>query len=131
MGTPLQWLLWVIVLDLALILCLLMWRLVLRTQRHRKKAFIQQWRSVLMAYAMGQAVIPLPVLASRDLGLFFMLWNDTQQQLVGSASPRLNQLMQELDLVPEVLRRLRQGNLRERMVACQTVGHLETLTRSW
>jgi hypothetical protein len=131
MGTPLQWLLIVVLLDLMLILILLLWRWVLRTQSLYKNAFIKQWRLVLMAYAMGQVPSVLPVLKSRDHSLFFMLWNDTQQQLVGSASPRLNQLMQDLQLVPEVIRRLRQGNLREQMVACQTVGHLETLQEAW
>ncbi len=131
MGTPLQWLLVVVFFDISLIFALLLWRLVLRTQSKRKLAFIKQWRSVLMGYAMGQPLTALPLLKPRDHSLFFMLWNDTQQQLVGSASPRLNQLIQDLQLVPEVLRRLRRGNLREQMVACQTVGHLETLQEAW
>lgn len=122
----------VVVLDLFLILLLLVWRQVLRRQEMYKQAFVSRWRQVLMAYALARPQRgPLPVLKTRDHTLFFMLWNDTQQQLVGSASPRLNQLIYDLGLEKHVIRRLKAGKLREKMVACQTVGHLENLEAAW
>lgn len=133
--TPLHWLVLVICFDLVLVLFLVFWRQILRARTQYRLRFVQQWRKVLMTYALDDPAKARterrPPLRRRDYTLFFMLWNDTQQQWVGAASPRLNQLIWDLDLVPEVLRRLQAKSLRSQMIACQTVGYLERVEAAW
>lgn len=133
--TPLHWLLWVVCLDILLVLALLCWRQVQRARSQYRQRFVEQWRRALMHYVMDAPeqvrAQSRPVLHRKDYTLFFMLWNDTQQQWVGAASPRLNQLIWDLELVPEVLSRLKAKDLRTQMIACQTLGHLEQVEAAW
>ena len=118
---------WVGIASLALALLLsavvLMLRaqLLLRERRHRK--FLSFWQPILMN-AVEVASSDVPQLSRRDLSNFLMLWNHLHEFLLDESKDHLNQIAYALSIDQAALKMLRRGNLRERLMAIVTLGHL-------
>jgi HEAT repeat protein len=112
----------VVMLLLLLQIALLRIRLVARTTREQD--FWQIWRPLLAAAIAGEAVT-LPSLAKGDEIFFLKLWNHLQESLRGDAKKRLNTVAVHSGVVPYVHALLRKKDLRSRLLAVTTLGHLD------
>lgn len=100
---------------------LLRLRLVLRLRRERRHA--AQWQPLLAecVYAVPATLPQVP----RDLRYHFMkLWNHHHESLEGSARSNLETLARELGLDVMARGMLRKSDLRQRLIAIITLGHL-------
>ena len=108
-------------LLLLLVVFMLRTRLLLRERRHRK--FLSSWQPILMN-AVEVASSDVPQLSRRDLSSFLLLWNHLHESLLDESKDHLNQIARALSIDQAALRMLRRGNLRERLMAMNTLGHL-------
>jgi HEAT repeat protein len=105
----------------------------LRTRAHRAserhQAFATKWRPILMQRSLGQPS-SLPVDAStwqndRERFWFLKLWTDMHQSMRGESGERLNALLDELELRPQVLSLLQSKHPSEQIIAVQALGYLQ------
>jgi len=96
-------------------------RLVLAERRHRR--FLTVWQPILMN-AVEVASSDVPQLSRRDLSNFLLLWNHLHESLLDESKDHLNQIAYALSIDQSALRLLRRGNVRERLMAILTLGHL-------
>ncbi len=104
--------------------------LTLRNRRYA--AFISIWRPVLAEVVSDDAgsITPLPKLKKRDLEFFLHEWNITHDSIRGSAESRLNALARELGVDEQVWKMLDRHQIRHKLVATATLGHLGE-RRAW
>ena len=104
--------------------------LTLRNRRHA--AFIRIWRPILAEVVSdgGLRQETLPVLSRRDLEFFLHEWNITHDSIRGSAECRLNALARELGIDNRVWKMLDRHQVRHKLVATATLGHLGEV-RAW
>ncbi len=104
--------------------------LTLRNRRHA--AFISVWRPVLAQVVStdDSAELELPPLQNRDLEFFLHEWNITHDSIRGSAESRLNALARELGIDEQVWKMLDRHQVRYKLVATATLGHLGEV-RAW
>lgn len=108
-------------LLLSLVVLMLRARLLLRERRHRE--FLRVWQPILIN-AVEVASSDVPQLSRRDLSNFLLLWNHLHESLLDEAKDHLNQIAYALSIDQTALKMLRRGNLRERLMAMNTLGHL-------
>lgn len=128
--SPLEILALVVGFDFLLVGLLLLGRAYVSHLRRKQEKFIQKWRPVLMQYSMGGEQPQLPHLKRRERQNFLILWNQSQQQLSGNATPRLNQLLKDLQLQPFARQLGQSRSLRKQLIATQCLGHLQD-PESW
>jgi HEAT repeat protein len=104
--------------------------LTLRNRRYA--AFIEVWRPVLAEVVSdgGLQRETLPALRRRDLEFFLHEWNITHDSIRGSAESRLNALARELGIDHKVWKMLDRHQVRHKLVATATLGHLGEV-RAW
>ena len=104
--------------------------LTLRNRRHA--AFISVWRPILADVVSGHDPdqTTLPALKRRDLAFFLHEWNITHDSIRGSAESRLNALARTLGVDQQVWKMLDQHQVRHKLVATATLGHLGEV-RAW
>jgi HEAT repeat protein len=110
---------------LSLVVLMLRARLLLRERQHRK--FLSFWQPIVMD-AVEVASADVPRLSRRDLSNFLLLWNHLHESLLDESKDHLNQIAYALSIDQTALRMLRRGNLRERLLAMNTLGHLREQT---
>lgn len=100
---------------------LLRMRLVLRTRREHRYA--AQWRPLLAECVFG---VPqaLPVVPRSMRYHFMKLWNHHHESLEGSARGNLETLARRMGIDEVARNMLQSSDLRERMIAIITLGHL-------
>lgn len=104
----------------------------LTVRRRRHAAFIARWRPIL-AEAVSSSGLEreqLPDLKRRDLEFFLHEWNVTHDSIRGSAESRLNALARELGVDSQVWKMLDRHQVRHKLVATATLGHLGEV-RAW
>lgn len=101
-------------------------RLLLRQKRER--AFAAQWQPLL-----AECVFSVPAVLPRvpkDMGYHFLkLWNFQHESLAGSVRANLESLGTAMQLEEVARRMMHSGNLRERLMAVITLGHLKDRTQ--
>lgn len=116
----------VVLVALALLLLLqiilLRLKLIRRTRRGKQVASVCQ--PILAATVAGEPV-SLPGLPESDEIFALNLWNHLQESVRGDARERLNALAGRCGLRTYVYGLLRKKDLRSRLVALKTLGHLE------
>ena len=127
----LQFVVWLSLALLALVLLLLLQITLLRINLIRRTAreqrFLEVWRPLLAAAIAGETVT-LPRLARRDEINFLKLWNHLQESLRGEAKLRLNELAVRCGMVQRSHVLLRKKELRLKLLALNTLGHLLDLS---
>ena len=119
-----QWLsiaLFVATLLMFILILLLHARLLVRERQRRQ--FLNVWEPILMR-SVEVAFSDVPRLSRRDLMNFLLLWNHLHESLLDEAKDHLNQIARALSIGDVALRMLRSRNLRERLLAIMTLGHL-------
>ena len=98
-------------------------RVALVLRQHREQRFIETWRP-LLTLCIEDAPAYLPVVARADRYRFLSLWNYFHTSLRGESQDRLNRLATScgMDRVARAL--LGRRNLRARLMAVTTLGHL-------
>ncbi len=100
---------------------LLRLRLVLRTRRERRYA--AQWQPLLAECVFGVPEV-LPVVPRPMRYHFMKLWNHHHESLEGSARGNLEVLARKMGIDAVARDMLQSGDLRERLIAIITLGHL-------
>lgn len=111
----------VVMLLLLLQIALLRINLIARTAREQR--FLQVWQPLLAAAIAGENPA-MPSLAEGDEVFFLKLWNHLQESLRGDAKWRLNVLAARCGAVSYAHTLLKQKDLRSRLLAATTLGHL-------
>jgi len=112
-----------------LCLCLLVFILVLilrarlLAQEKRRQEFLSIWQPILTR-SISVATSDVPNLQRRDLSNFLLVWNHLQESLLDESKDHLNQIAKALRIGRVALKMLRHRNLRDRMLAIVTLGHL-------
>lgn len=115
-----------IVLTLTLLLFVVVFRLRTIIRQRRQKKFEQVWLPIL-EQCMYELPEMLPPLKSGDLMNFLMLWNGMQENIRGEVRNNLNFLARWLKIDGKLKKLLRKGNLSERLMAINTVGHMRSM----
>ncbi len=127
-----------VVLALLLLLQIILLRLKLIRRTRRAKHIESVCQPLLAATIAGESVA-FPGFPKGDEIFALNLWNHLQESVRGNAKERLNALAGRCGLTPYVYGLLRKKDLRSRLVALKTLGHLgdrimwdeiQTLTRS-
>lgn len=100
-------------------------RLVLRLRSER--AFLAQWRPILIA-ALSNPPATMPRLLRRDHVFFLKLWNHLHGSVRGESSAFLNQIANRLDCEAIAQTMLHKGNRAKRLLAILTLGELRQRT---
>lgn len=114
-------------LSMLLVVAIYALRGALLIQRRRQQQLLDSWRPRITASALAGAepgAEPLPVLRSRDVPAFLLLWNHYQGSVRGDAREHLNRLARALGLEGAARRLLRRRRLRHRLLAAVTLGQL-------
>ncbi len=109
-------------LLLACIVLLMRVFLILRTRRQAR--CLATWEPILLEATQSGPPAILPRLAGADVMTFFNIWNHLQESVIGTASDGLNDVARRVGIPARAARRLRYGNLRERLTAIVTLGQL-------
>jgi HEAT repeat protein len=112
-----------VVLALLLLLKIILLRLKLIRRTRRGKQIESVCQPLLAATIAGESV-SLPGLPKGDEIFALNLWNHLQESLRGVAGERLNALANRCGLTPYVYGLLRKKDLRSRLIALKTLGHL-------
>lgn len=112
-----------VALTVGLALQLLWMRRVRIRRERRAERFLEAWRPLVFGAALGEAVSP-PPLAVSDEATFLLLWNQVQGGLRGPPRAGLNHLARAVGGRALALRRLRQGDALDRILALRTLGYL-------
>lgn len=107
---------------LACVILLMRLSLILRTRRQAR--CLATWEPILLEATETGPPAVLPRLAGADLMTFLNVWNHLQESVIGAASEGLNDVAQRVGIPAFAARRLRKGNLRERLTAIVTLGQL-------
>ena len=109
-------------LLLACLVLLLRVSLILRTRRQAR--CLATWEPILLEATQSGPPAVLPRLAGADIMTFLNVWNHLQESVIGAASDGLNEVARRVGIPARAARRLRYGNLRERLTAIVTLGQL-------
>jgi HEAT repeat protein len=123
----LQFVVWLSLALLVLVLLLLLQIIVLRISLLSRTAREQRFRNIwqpLLAEAVSGETVTLPRLARVDEITFLKLWNHLQESLRGEAKQRLNDVAVRCGMVPRTHVLLRRKELRLKLLALNTLGHL-------
>jgi HEAT repeat protein len=112
-----------VVLTVGLALQLLWMRRARIRRERRAERFLEAWRPLVFGAALGEEVSP-PPLAAADETTFLLLWNQVQGGLRGPPRAGLNQLARAVGGRAVALRRLRDGDALDRILALRTLGYL-------
>jgi HEAT repeat protein len=121
-------------LYLAVVLQLFHARRRNRRRSRRQERIEQVWLPILTA-GPDESPGEVPALRARDAGAFMILWNQLQESFVGDIKIHLNDVARRAGIDRTARRMLERGNLRSRLLAVSTLGHLgdrlawEPLTR--
>lgn len=96
-------------------------RLLLRVRR--ELSFVKRWRPLLLE-TVDTLPAHLPRVGRPDRLIFLTLWNHFQESLRGPARHRLKALALRLRMDVAAREMLRNGGVRERLIAVLTLGHL-------
>lgn len=119
-ATP-AWIIGAVMLLLTLHLLLLRAWLLLRASRRRR--CLARWEPLLLHAIEGHEPA-LPRLGKADVLTLLATWNHLQASVLGEAKERLNAVAGRMGLPAVAGRLLRQGSLRERLIAITALGHL-------
>jgi hypothetical protein len=117
-----------IAISLVMLLAIILLRARLWRRRKHERAVIERWRPVLSQCVDGVPRNP-PTLRTTEREVFLRLWNHFFESLRGAAGLHLVELARKLDMDTYAGRLLERGNLRERLLATLTLGHLRDGTR--
>jgi HEAT repeats len=92
--------------------------------RMRREKHVESICQPLLAAAVAGESISMPGLAKGDEIFVLKLWNHLQDSVRGGAKQRLNELAGRCGLKSYVYALLRKKDLRSRLVALETLGHL-------
>jgi hypothetical protein len=124
----LKLLLWVGIAIIGITMLLLVQTILLRMQlimrQRREQRLVERWQP-LFEQRMTALPQPLPSIARSDWDTFLRLWNRTQDSLSGESKHKLNQLAWALGVTHVAQKLLTQKNMRKRLVAVTTLGHLQ------
>lgn len=109
-------------LLLACLVLLMRVFLILRTRRQAR--CLATWEPILLEATQSGPPAILPRLAGADVMTFLNVWNHLQESVIGTASEGLNDVARRVGIPARAARRLRYGNLRERLTAIVTLGQL-------
>ena len=88
------------------------------------------WREAMHVATEDPAAARLPPVAAVDLPSFLMLFNHFQESLKGEAAENLAALLKRFGIDDRLLKMLRRGALRSRLIAITALGHLRE-ARAW
>lgn len=111
----------ILMLLLLLQIALLRINLIARTSRERR--FLATWQPLLAAAIAGETTT-LPPLAEDEKIFFMKLWNHLEESLRGKAKRQLNIIALRCGILQDVYLLLRKNDLRSRLLALTTLGHL-------
>lgn len=112
-----------LVLLLIVYVFILRLRMIRRARRHQ--AFMQRWRP-LFARALANPALWMPPPARADRFSFLLLWNELLQVHADDekAKGRVRELLRTTEMDTIATRMLLHGNLRKKLMAAITLGHL-------
>lgn len=114
-----------LVLTLVAMVCLILQRVVSLHREHNTRQFLAEWRPLISRALAGDDSLVLPKLPAVYLLDFLQLWLHYQESLRGESRHLLNQIFAQQALRRRLHRLLKRGNLRQRLLAATTVGHLQ------
>lgn len=122
---------WTALSAAALVVLLFVYTLGLRfvtLLKERNRARLeQQWRDIFAAALLSArqaGELPLPAVRRSQRNDLLEFWNRTRSMIRGSAADNLIALGYRMELIPEARRLLARRNLRLRILAIQTLGHM-------
>ncbi|SEO44566.1 HEAT repeat domain-containing protein [Aquisalimonas asiatica] len=95
-----------------------------RASEKRQARFLETWRPIMAAAALGDVQQVLPAIHWKDQLRFLLLWNRVQQSVRGQAHTALNQLLYATGMHTVTRLYLEAGSPRARMVAITTMRYL-------
>lgn len=113
--------------TLAIFIFILISRALYKFRQKRKGGLIKAMRPILAEVALGEKegnLATLPVHSKRIGNLFLHQWNVVQESLTGNSSSRLNKLARRLHLDSLARALLDHRQLRMRLLAAATLGHM-------
>lgn len=102
----------------------LLMRLALVRRTRREARCMATWEPILLEATQSGPPAVLPRLPGADVMTFLTIWNHLQESVIGTASDGLNEVARRVGVPARATRRLRYGNLRERLTAIVTLGWL-------
>ncbi len=116
-----------ITLTLAILLVVVFFRLRTIVVMRRREVFNKEWQPVL-EQCMYELPERLPIIRNRHLMNFLLLWNGMQENLTGEVRDNLNFVARWLKIDGKIKKRLlKRGNLSERLLGINTVGHMRSM----
>lgn len=112
-----------LIMMLLLLLCIALLRINLVARTSRERRFMEAWQPLLAAAIAGETVT-LPPLADDEKLFFLKLWNHLHESLRGKAQRQLNLIALRCGILQDVYSLLRKNDLRSRLLALITLGHL-------
>ena len=109
-------------LVMAVALLAVRWRR--RRRERRRQQFLAVWEPLLFGTVDGDVTTNLPAVAAGDLDTFLSLWNHLQESVTDGAARRLTDVAHRLGVPRRARRLLARRNLRDRLLAIVTLGHL-------
>jgi HEAT repeat protein len=118
----------VITCSLLMLVAVFVLRMRLVVRQRREKRYAAEWQPILAECVYG---VPktLPRVPRAARYHFLKLWNYHHESLVGSAQKNLEELAYGLGLEKIARDMMRRGNLRSRLLAIITLGHLGDRTQ--
>jgi HEAT repeat protein len=110
-------------LMLLLLLQIVLLRINLTARKERERRFLEVWRPLLAAAIAGERD-DLPPLAEDEKIFFMKLWNHLEESLRGKAKRQLNIFALRCGILQEAYSLLHKKDLRSRLLALTTLGHL-------
>lgn len=118
----------IIIFSFLMLLAVFMLRIRLLIRQRRQRFYEARWQPLLAECLYGVPA-DLPVVP-RDMRYHFLrTWNFHHESLVGSTRANLEALAAAMQLEKVARDMMRYGNLRERLIAVMTLGHLGDRTQ--
>jgi len=116
-----------IMLTLVILLVVVFFRLRTIIIMRKREDFNKEWQPVL-EQCMYELPERLPPLKNKDLMNFMLLWNGMQENLTGEVRDNLNFVARWLKIDGKIKKTvLKKGNLSERLLGINTVGHMRSM----
>lgn len=112
-----------VVLAVVLVVAVFGLRVRLLVERRRERRLVARWRP-LLTRCVAELPDEIPQLARADRYAALKLWNYYHESLLGSARERLVTLAQRAGMQGIARDLLARGNLRQRLIAITTLGHM-------
>ena len=118
-----------LILVVLLMIQILVLRSLLVRREKRAKQVLDIWQPILVA-SLDRIPEEFPPLRQRDMMTFLIFWNYLHESLRDDTTANLNVVAKMLDIDSWSIESLQTGNIREKLLAIQTLGWLQE-HRAW